>query len=449
MHTLAQLRAGELVGITRLQLAEDLTEFPEEIFTLADSLEILDLSNNRLHSLPCDFHRLHRLKIVFASNNCFEQLPSVLGQCSALEMIGFKANQITHVPEASLPLNTRWLILTDNQITQLPDTIGRLSRLQKLALAGNRLTQLPESMADCHALELVRLSANQLMQVPDWLFTLPRLAWLALAGNPWCQTPLGEDVTPLTRDADAVPVVDAAHITLTDVLGQGASGVIYHGVWLNNLSDMPETSNVAVKLFRGDVTSDGYPADELATCLQAGTHRNLIQVLAQLNQPEALGLVMELIPSDYRNLGLPPSLVTCTRDTFSASTHYSPETILTLAMQLADAMAHLHQNGVSHGDVYAHNIMFNEQSQLLFGDFGAATSLSRLPKKQQDGFEAIEVRAFGCLIDDLMSCSYDEERGSALALALDKLAVACMAPSVSLRPNFNELKCQLTKLSTH
>jgi len=32
MHTLAQLRAGELAGARRLDLAAGLTEFPEEIF---------------------------------------------------------------------------------------------------------------------------------------------------------------------------------------------------------------------------------------------------------------------------------------------------------------------------------------------------------------------------------------------------------------------------------
>ena len=42
MDTLAQLRAGQLTGITRLDLACGLTEFPREIFDLADSLEVLN-----------------------------------------------------------------------------------------------------------------------------------------------------------------------------------------------------------------------------------------------------------------------------------------------------------------------------------------------------------------------------------------------------------------------
>jgi len=37
-HTLSQLRAGQLVGIQRLELRGGLSEFPHEIFDLADSL---------------------------------------------------------------------------------------------------------------------------------------------------------------------------------------------------------------------------------------------------------------------------------------------------------------------------------------------------------------------------------------------------------------------------
>ncbi len=46
MHTLQQLRSGELAGATRLDLSCGLREFPREIFELADSLEVLNLSGN-------------------------------------------------------------------------------------------------------------------------------------------------------------------------------------------------------------------------------------------------------------------------------------------------------------------------------------------------------------------------------------------------------------------
>jgi hypothetical protein len=48
METLDLLRSGQLEGTKKLNLACGLTQFPSEIFALADSLEVLELSNNHL-----------------------------------------------------------------------------------------------------------------------------------------------------------------------------------------------------------------------------------------------------------------------------------------------------------------------------------------------------------------------------------------------------------------
>lgn len=124
METLSRLRAGELAGCTRLDLSCALTEFPREIFDLADTLEILNLSGNRLSKLPEDFARLRNLKILFCAENDFSHLPMAIGACQKLEMVSFKANRIGKVDGAAMPRELRWLILTDNRITELPAAIG-------------------------------------------------------------------------------------------------------------------------------------------------------------------------------------------------------------------------------------------------------------------------------------------------------------------------------------
>ena len=90
MNTLEQLHNGQLAGARKLTLRCGLTEFPREIFDLADRLEILDLSGNTLTSLPDDLPRLTRLRVLFCSNNPFTELPEVLGRCPALTMMGLK-----------------------------------------------------------------------------------------------------------------------------------------------------------------------------------------------------------------------------------------------------------------------------------------------------------------------------------------------------------------------
>lgn len=159
--TLAALRSGELKGITRLDLACNLKHFPREVFDLADTLEILNLSGNALTALPDDLSRLSKLR--------------VLSSCVHLEMVGFKANSILEVSAAAIFPRLRWLILTDNQISALPESIGTCTALQKLMLAGNQLAGLPEAMRGCVGLELLRLSANRFQALPEWVLHLPRL----------------------------------------------------------------------------------------------------------------------------------------------------------------------------------------------------------------------------------------------------------------------------------
>jgi hypothetical protein len=417
LHTLSQLRSGELAGTQRLALSENLTTFPLDILTLADSLEVLDLSNNRLSSLPDELSQLHQLKIIFASNNQFDALPAVLGQCPKLEMVGFKSHQIQHVPEDALPPQLRWLILTDNKIHTLPNSLGERPRLQKLALAGNRLTELPHTLSNSHQLELLRISANQLSAFPEQLLGLPKLAWLAFAGNPFMQANNGSNETngrnenhSDNKGASAeiavgldvsVPEIPSSSFTIQALLGQGASGVISTATWNTPQNQFP--NDIAVKVFKGEVTSDGYPKDELQLCLKAGSHPNLVKPLAQVNEPGYLALVMELIPAHYRNLGLPPSLKSCTRDTFPKGFTLTTEQIENIIRQMQAVFEHLHNKHICHGDLYAHNTLFDQDANIIFGDFGAATMYHVLSDAQQKKIKQIEQRALNYFIEDLWS----------------------------------------------
>ena len=438
METLNELRSGQLAGSKRLKLECGLTQFPSEVFALADSLEILDLSNNHLKALPDEFERLKHLKIVFFTNNDFEEIPEVLSQCLDLKMVSFKSNQVANVGEHALPLSIRWLILTDNKIEKLPASLGSLSQLQKLMLAGNRLQSLPESMASCLNLELIRLSANQLQVLPPWLFTLPRLSWLAYAGNSLC-----------SANATAKPVlpdIDWAELTLGETLGQGASGVIYKGIWTTKLAQ----KEVAIKIFKGEITSDGLPGDEMGASLAAGCHDNLVNVLGKLsNGPqEKQGLVFSFIPPDYKNLGEPPDFDTCTRDTYSTNASFSLPVILRITIGIASAAAHLHAKGIMHGDLYAHNILVDETGNSLLGDFGAASFYDPSDVVIGQALERLEVRAFGCLLEDMLDrCTLQEESEYTWAVeSLRCLQQDCLKPVLSQRPQFTEIGERLTSV---
>ena len=371
--------------VTRIKIADNLTDFPEGILNYAETLEILDLSNNQLTELPESIAGLTSLKILFASNNLFTTFPTVLYRCCSLEMIGFKANKIKEVPEQALPINTRWLILTDNLIEKLPDDIGRLQRLQKCMLAGNHLKTLPDSLEKCQALQLLRISANQLQQFPTQVLALPNLAWLALAGNPFN--------TGLTLP-DTVPKISTQALTMGALLGEGASGLIYQA--------SHKQKDYAVKIFKGSVTSDGYPEDELLASLRIPTHANLVKVIAQIDSQDSSGVLMELIPARFGNLGLPPSLDSCTRDVFDDSWRFDESQVAYIIQQMVDAIQHIHRHHFIHGDIYAHNVLVDERGQLLFGDMGAASYIAKCDDAQQAVLLLAEYRAMAYFIEDVI-----------------------------------------------
>lgn len=435
MNTLDELRAGRLAGATRIKMAAGLSDFPREFFALSDTLEYLDLSGNCLSSLPNDFYRLKKLRILFLSNNNFEVFPEVLARCPELSMVGFKANNIRCVPENSFPAKIRWLILTDNQIESLPRSIGSNVYLQKVMLAGNRLRALPEEMASCANIELLRISANQLEALPTWLLELPRLSWLAYAGNPCTQgTPVEDSVSDIHWD----------ELTIHHRLGEGASGIIYQ-------ARVNGTVDVAFKEFKGCVTSDGRPADELSATIAAGHHQSLVTVLGKLtgHPQQKSGLLLALIDSAFSNLAKPPSLESCTRDVYAEERTFNLHEVLTIVKAIAAAAMHLHERGIMHGDLYAHNILVNSAADCLLGDFGAATRYDTGAPAITPALQRIEVRAFGCLLEELLQRLVVEEPASfaAIITQLTTLQQRCHDPNVLKRPDFSEINRTLESIA--
>ncbi|WP_233080526.1 leucine-rich repeat-containing protein kinase family protein [Rheinheimera soli] len=425
LETLAQTKTP----LSRINLAAGLQEFPADLYRFADTVEILDLSGNQLSDLPADFHRFTKLKRLFLTNNNFDHIPAVLSLCPALVMVSFKGNQLTDFAEGSLPEQLEWLILTDNQLTQLPSDFGRYTKLRKVAMAGNQLSSLPDSMQQCRDLGLLRLSLNKFESFPDWLFELPKLAWLALGANPACPVP----------EAQAITAHSLSDYQLLEKLGEGASGVIYQARFAQ------DKELVALKQFKGWITSDGCPKDEMNNYLNAADHPNLIAVKAKLKDCDLPGLVMELVPASFSVMGQPPSFETCTRDTFTQGQSLTLAELKLLAQQVVDVMAHLHQQQIVHGDLYAHNMLINATQQLYLGDFGAATALNALPPKQQQHFCALEVRAFGYWLLDMQTLlpladAAEFENKWAAVLNL------CLQQEVKSRPGFRQLKALLQAL---
>jgi serine/threonine protein kinase len=213
--------------------------------------------------------------------------------------------------------------------------------------------------------------------------------------------------------------------------------VIHRAKW--DRPDQPATQ-VAVKLYKGEMTSDGSPLHEMNACITAGCHPNLIRVEGRVvEHPEAqAGLVMQLIDPSYRNLAGLPSLASCTRDVYANDTRFSAGVALRIACGIASAAEHLHQHGITHGDLYGHNILWNEHGDCLLGDFGAASFHALSDSLESRALQRIEVRAFGILLGELLE-RIDSGLSDEGRVQLEQLQQRCCQPQVLERPGFAEI----------
>ncbi len=425
MKTLKELKSGNLIGSKNIKIAAGLETFPQELYSLVDTLEVLDLTDNNLTTLPDDFDKFKKLKILFLSNNQFNHVPKILAKLPILSMIGMRNNKIKIFEENSLPLSTRWLILTDNELTSLPQSIGDLKLLQKCMLSGNKLSFLPESLNKCFNLELLRIAANKLTSFPTSLLSLPKLSWLAYSGNPFCKKH--------PESKNELQIIDWDELEIKELLGEGASGNIYKAIYNKN--------EVAVKIFKGEITSDGLPQEEMDINISMGVHENLIDVLAQVSKhPEGKDVLMlELIPSTFYNLGLPPSLDSCTRDVYPSNFKLSTQASLKILKGMANAAVHMHERGIMHGDFYAHNILIDKNNNSILGDFGGASYYEKEDLEISNNLEQLEVRAFGCLIEELLYLSKQDNQDMNIRDSLLQLQILCLNKVPKKRPLFKQI----------
>ncbi|XP_062339046.1 leucine-rich repeat-containing G-protein coupled receptor 5-like isoform X1 [Osmerus eperlanus] len=166
---LPELRTLSLNG------AAEITEFPDLTGTM--SLESLTITGARITSLPrnvCD--QLPNLQVLDLSYNRIQSLPSLRG-CEKILKIDLHHNEIEEVHE---------------------DTFQGLALLRSLDLAWNKLTLLDEqSFTSLPALAKLDLTSNQLSYLP--VSGLHGLTQLKLAGNTALHGLLAADSMPKLR----------------------------------------------------------------------------------------------------------------------------------------------------------------------------------------------------------------------------------------------------------
>ncbi|RDD37818.1 Malignant fibrous histiocytoma-amplified sequence 1 [Trichoplax sp. H2] len=145
-----------------------LTDLPDELAQLKDSLVRLELSGNNFTTLPKIIISLSRLETLQFSYNQLHHFPTSLLHLHHLTTLHLSGNFLTQVPSAiSQMVGLRRLYLDRNRIQQIDQEFGKLTQLEILHLQGNNIRYLPTSLADLQALIELDCSDNPLIQPPS------------------------------------------------------------------------------------------------------------------------------------------------------------------------------------------------------------------------------------------------------------------------------------------
>ena len=454
-----------------------------------------DLANQSppLTVVPREVLQLHTLHTLNLMGNALVSLPTEIGELAQLQILGLKDNYLTALPDSIGNLiKLVALYVTNNKLTHLPASIGRLVNLRKFQASFNALQALPVEMAHMRSLELFRAAGNpDLHSIPPALAMAPALTWLSLGGSKFCAAfsrndPASEEEvegydaawwlasisssnesrtsssnsrkssSSSSGSSGVPPLIARQSLTLTQKLGDGASGEVFRSQWhpiapsssssspsffsslknkltpekLQKKKKEAEIQHVAVKIFRGDTSPDGRAIDELEVlCLLE--HPNLSKVRALLiddtNNPSFLppsppsrprppvGVVMDLITG--QPLAAKPDHTSVLRCRWEGGKTYPLRVVLRMAQHLTGALTHMHEKKICHGDVYAHNCVVDLEGNTTLLDYGASFLYGRGREGGREGggggevdFERLEVRAFGLLLGDLVE-RLEEEGG--------------------------------------
>jgi serine/threonine protein kinase len=144
---------------------------------------------------------------------------------------------------------------------------------------------------------------------------------------------------------------------LFEILGKGGMGE----VWRAQQSSLKRT--VALKLLPPKLAADReFVArfEKEAAALAALRHANIIQIIDRGVAGESYYIVMEFVPGK--------SL----RDLLVGASRPTPLEALKLALQIARAIEHAHEQHIVHRDLKPENILIDEKQQVKVADFGLA-----------------------------------------------------------------------------
>lgn len=184
---------GGMFNLARLDLQNcELDTIPLGIFSI-NNLQELNLQGNALTHVDEleSFHRLPRLSSLNLSSNKITSLPDTFTSIGNLGRFNVSDNQIETLPNSLFAIQKlNYLDVSANRLAAVPSSIKYLKNLRALDLSSNNLQALPDELFQCRKLKTLKVNDNSLTVLSGKIQQCTLLSKLELKGNPLEELPV-------------------------------------------------------------------------------------------------------------------------------------------------------------------------------------------------------------------------------------------------------------------
>jgi len=224
------------------------------------------------------------------------------------------------------------------------------------------------------AIKKLRLALEDSAETPQYVETVARRGYRLIVSVTWQQAPRGqagstplENVTPSIATSGPLIGKKIFHYRVLEVLGGGGMGVVYQA------EDLKLGRRVALKFLPDELANDPETLrrfEHEARAASALNHPNICTIHAVEEYEGQPFIVMELL--EGRTLR---ELISEQEPSSKNQVNKQPlqlETLLKIAMQIADGLQAAHSKGIIHRDIKPANVFVTTHGQVKILDFGLA-----------------------------------------------------------------------------
>lgn len=201
-------------AVTALVLVEETEPVAINSLYQFKNIELLTILNCQLIGSKIDFEQLPKLKYLELNELNFESCPSKLELLDSLLVLDLYDNKIHSFPKTIFQHQSIEKLLLNHQdvdTVSLPTTLNSNLKLMELSLGQNPLYQLPSSFFNFPHLRSLNLNQCKLTTLPNSLSQSKKLTRLSLSNNPL------DSIPAVVYQLESLEALDLSHTKIKEL----------------------------------------------------------------------------------------------------------------------------------------------------------------------------------------------------------------------------------------